>query len=72
MICYRCNHDAEKNISCPVCGADLKIFHKAVRLSNFYYNDGLQKAGVRNLSGAIASLRKSLKFYKYNIEARKG
>ena len=70
MICYRCNHDAEKNNVCPVCGADLRIFHKAVRLSNFYYNDGLQKAGVRNLSGAIVSLRKSLKFNKYNIEAR--
>jgi tetratricopeptide (TPR) repeat protein len=35
-----------------------------------YYNDGLQKAQVRNLSGAIISLKKSLKFNKYNIDAR--
>lgn len=35
-----------------------------------YYNDGLKKAEVRNLSGAIISLKKSLKFNKYNIDAR--
>ena len=39
-------------------------------MSNIYYNDGLQKAQVRNLSGAIISLKKSLKFNKYNIDAR--
>lgn len=49
---------------------DMKIFKKVVRISNSYYNDGLQKAQVRNLSGAIISLRQSLKFYKYNIQAR--
>ncbi len=70
MICYRCNHEAGDAASCPVCGADMGIFLKIKRLSNMYYNDGLQKAEVRNLSGAIISLKKSLKFNKYNIEAR--
>ena len=70
MICYRCNHEAGREDSCPVCGADLSIFNKVIRISNMYYNDGLQKAEVRNLSGAIISLKKSLKFNKYNIDAR--
>jgi len=70
MICYRCNHQAGNENICPLCGSDLTVFQKSLRLSNMYYNDGLQKAEVRNLSGAIISLKKSLKFNKYNIEAR--
>lgn len=70
MICYRCGHEAGWEDHCPTCQADLRIFKRVVRISNSYYNDGLQKAQVRNLSGAIISLRQSLKFYKYNIQAR--
>lgn len=70
MICYKCNHEAGNVKQCPVCGADLHVFLKAVHLSNVCYNDGLQKAQVRNLSGAISSLKKSLKFNKYNTNAR--
>ena len=70
MICYRCNHEAGDAAVCPVCGTDLSVFLRVKRISNMYYNDGLQKAEVRNLSGAIISLKKSLKFNKYNIDAR--
>lgn len=70
MICYRCNHEAGNGAVCPVCGVNLSVFVKVKRLSNLYYNDGLQKAEVRNLSGAIISLKKSLKLNKYNIDAR--
>ena len=70
MICYRCNQEIGKEEMCTFCGADLQAFQKAVRLSNFYYNDGLEKAQVRNLSGAVVSLKKSLRFYKYNMQAR--
>ena len=38
--------------------------------SNAYYNDALEKAGVRDLSGAIESLKISLRFNKLNIDAR--
>lgn len=70
MICYRCNNQAGNHDVCPICGADLHVFQKVLRLSNMYYNDGLQKAEVRNLSGAVISLKKSLKFNKYNTNAR--
>lgn len=70
MFCFRCGVEAENRDFCPNCGSDLRIMQRAVRISNSYYNDGLAKAHVRNLSGAILSLRTSLKFYKYNIAAR--
>ena len=70
MICYRCGGDAGRNDICPPCNADIKIFQKVERASNSYYNDGMQKAQVRNLSGAIISLRQALKLYKYNTQAR--
>jgi tetratricopeptide (TPR) repeat protein len=70
MICYLCGNEAGKADRCPSCGADLHIFQKVIRVSNSYYNDGLKKAEVRNLSGAIISLRKCLKFNKYHIDAR--
>ena len=38
--------------------------------SNYWYNDGLKKAGRRDLSGAISSLRKSLSYNGSNIDAR--
>lgn len=43
---------------------------KIISYSNYWYNDGLKKAQIRDLSGAIVSLRKSLQFNKENIDAR--
>jgi tetratricopeptide (TPR) repeat protein len=38
--------------------------------ANRFYNDGLEKAKVRDLSGAISSLRQCLKLNKNHIDAR--
>ena len=70
MICYRCNARVEEGSKCPECGEDLSILVKAHKLSAAYYNEALKMAKVRNLSGAVAGLRKSLKFDKYNKDAR--
>ena len=70
MICYRCGMEAGNARHCPSCGADLEVFHRVIRISNSYYNIGLEQASVRNLSSAIISLKNSLKFNKYNIDAR--
>lgn len=70
MICYKCGQDIGDAKRCPNCGADLTVFWKVRRISNSYYNLGLQQAEVRNLSGAVESLKNSLKFNKYNIDAR--
>ena len=55
---------------CRFCGQDLAIIHHVKRISNAYYNMGLEKAQVRDLSGAILVLKKSLQFNKNNIDAR--
>lgn len=70
MICYDCGFEVGTNNICPACNADLSVFQKVIRISNMYYNDGLKKAEVRDLSGAIISLKKSLKFNKYHTDAR--
>ena len=38
--------------------------------SNYWYNDGLKKANIRDLSGAVASLKRSLQYNRANIAAR--
>ncbi len=43
---------------------------KLIYLSNQWYNDGLKKANIRDLSGAAVSLRRSLQFNRDNIAAR--
>lgn len=43
---------------------------KVVYHSNYWYNDGLRKAQIRDMSGAILSLKRSLQFNRENIAAR--
>ena len=40
------------------------------RQSNYWYNDGLKKANMRDLSGAVSSLKRSLQYNRSNITAR--
>lgn len=71
MFCYRCGAQlSEQHDFCTACGEDVYLYKKIMYVSNRFYNDGLEKAGVRDLTGAITSLRQSLKFNKNNIEAR--
>lgn len=46
------------------------MLQKTQKLSNLYYNSGLTKAKVRDLTGAIFVLKKSLEMNKRNINAR--
>lgn len=70
MICYNCGCRLSEHDFCTGCGADVSLYKKIMFASNRFYNDGLEKATVRDLSGAIISLRQSLKFNKNNIDAR--
>ena len=70
MFCYNCGCHLSEHDFCTACGADVSLYKKILAVSNMYYNEGLEKAGVRDLTGAITSLRQSLKFNKNNIEAR--
>lgn len=71
MNCPKCgNAVAVKKNRCERCGEDLTIYRKMYLMSNKYYNEGLEKAKVRDLSGAILVLRKSLELDKRNTNAR--
>ncbi|MBO4776487.1 MAG: hypothetical protein J5515_07715, partial [Lachnospiraceae bacterium] len=55
---------------CTSCGADVGRYKKILYMSNRYYNRGLEKAQIRDLTGAVEDLRQSLKLYKRNTQAR--
>ena len=55
---------------CPNCGYNVLIQKKVDYLSKIFYNQGLEKASIRDLSGAIACLKQSLMYDKGNIRAR--
>lgn len=48
----------------------MEIEAKNRQIANSYYNLGLEKARIRDLSGAAQCLKKSLHFCKYQIDAR--
>ena len=70
MKCFNCGADLKDSEYCSQCGADVKLYSKMLKLSNAYYNEGLEKAKVRDLSGAVLALRESLKINKKNTNAR--
>ena len=70
MNCKRCNAPLLINGTCSQCGLSDDFVKKCIRTSNYYYNRGLDKALVRDLSGAIVDLKKALRYNKYHIEAR--
>ena len=71
MRCPRCDaRVGDTAVQCTFCGQDLSVVQYVRRVSNSYYNRGLERANVRNLSGAVEALRKSLQFYKANTNAR--
>ena len=72
MNCLNCgsrlsNTDQEY---CPHCGFNVRLQRKIEYISKYYYNQGLEKASIRDLSGAIECLKQSLAYNKNNIEAR--
>lgn len=70
MLCYNCGCRLSEHDFCTACGAEVGLYKKVMFLSNRFYNDGLEKAQIRDLTGAINSLRQSLKLNKNNIKAR--
>lgn len=70
MECLNCGAPILENGHCSECGMNYKLLAKAYNTSNYYYNMGLDRAGVRDLTGAIDALNLALKYNKQNINAR--
>lgn len=70
MRCFKCDTTFEVGVKCPNCGSDMSILKWVRTISDKYYNIGLDKAKVRDLTGAVESLKLSLAVDKNNVQAR--
>lgn len=70
LFCYNCGVALSEKSYCTSCGASVGKYKKIIYMSNKYYNRGLEKAQIRDLTGAAEELRQSLKLYKRNTQAR--
>ena len=70
MLCYQCGSTLGAGKFCLRCGADVQQYRKIARLANRYYNEGLSRAKLRDLSGAAEALQRCLSIDKRNIPAR--
>lgn len=71
MNCPKCGHEiGRRRKRCEVCGQDISVYERLVHISNSFYNKGLERAKVRDLSGAVHMLKKSLEINKENTDAR--
>ena len=49
MVCYKCGCRLSEHDFCTACGADVALYKRILSASNRLYNDGLEKASVRDL-----------------------
>ncbi len=71
MKCPVCGAKVADNAyQCGFCGSDLSVVQYLKRVSGTYYNIGLDRARVRDLTGSVEALKKSLRFFKENKDAR--
>ncbi|MCR5179347.1 MAG: tetratricopeptide repeat protein [Lachnospiraceae bacterium] len=70
MQCYSCGNELTEKDYCTACGADVGFYKNIHYLSLKLYNEGLDRARVRDLSGAARCLRESISLNKNNIDAR--
>lgn len=70
MNCFNCGSRLSEKDYCTRCGVDVARYKKIIYTSNKYYNEGLARAQVRDLSGAVDYLHQSVKLNYNNIEAR--
>ncbi|MDE6917106.1 MAG: hypothetical protein K2P39_09970, partial [Lachnospiraceae bacterium] len=70
MYCFKCGCLLSEKNFCTGCGADVGLYKKIMHAANRFYNDALDKAKVRDLTGAVSSLRQCLKLDKNHIDAR--
>ena len=68
--CLYCGEPVSQNGYCTSCKLSQAFLKRAFNTSNYHYNIGLEKARIHDLSGAIESLKTSLRYNKMNISCR--
>ena len=70
MNCPHCDTPMVNAYVCSHCGQTNILMRKIIFASNWHYNQGLEKIKVKDLTGATTSLLTSLKYNKFNTDAR--
>lgn len=70
MNCYHCGATLTQYDFCTACKSDVKQYKLIMEAANRKYNEGLEKAQIRDLTGATAALKQSLKLNKEHVDAR--
>lgn len=70
MVCLNCGAPVLDDGHCSRCHMSYNLLAKAFNTSDYYYNIGLDRACVRDLTGAIDALNLALKYNKQNVNAR--
>lgn len=70
VLCPNCGAQIRKTGYCSACYMHIGVVRKAFNTSDYYYNIGYDKAVARDLSGAVESLKTSLRYNKKNIMSR--
>ena len=70
MKCIKCGRPVGASRYCNACGFDNKHIAKALNTADYYYNIGLEKAQMHDLSGAEIYLKKALNYNKSHKNAR--
>lgn len=68
--CRNCGAPVSTNGYCTECHLPDAFLQKAHNTSVYHYNIALDKARMRDITGAIESLKTSLRYNKKNVEAR--
>lgn len=68
-LCPKCGSKLNEDYICTNCGSKIDVYKKIKQTSKLLYNQGLQVAKLRDLSGAINLLKRSLKLDKNNVDA---
>ena len=70
MKCIKCGRPVGVGRYCNACGFDNKHIAKALNTADYYYNIGLEKAQMHDLSGAEMYLKKALTYNKSHKNER--
>lgn len=68
--CPKCGQKLNEKSHCDSCNITYRSFRLIKEVSKSLYNEGLQKSKMRDLSGAVESLNRSIKYDKRNVDAR--
>ncbi len=68
--CLYCGEPVSQNGYCTGCKMNQEFLRKAFNTSNYHYNIALDRVKMRDLSGALDSLKMSLRYNKMNISSR--